>query len=486
MPRTPLYQQLAQHYRQAIAAGTLRVGDKLPSLRTLMRLHGVSLSTALQVCRTLEDMGWAQARDRSGYVVRRPPQPGSAPDDAPAVARLPDPAQFVGIHEKVSRFIVRRQQGGVQLDLSMAYCAPQWYPGEALRATLARSLRQSPHWLTEPPAQPPRRFTEAIAQRALLAGMRLSPQDVLPTHGCTEALHLALRAVTQPGDVVAVESPAFYGLLQVLESLGLRALEVPASAPAGLSVDALELALTAYADIRAVVVVPRLHNPLGSVMPDAHKARLVRLCAARGVAVIEDDCYSALLDDGHASRALQSFDEDGSVIHCASLHKVLAPGLRLGWMYGGRWHARVQMLKHASSRHNAALPLHAVGDFMQSGAYDRHLHKLRAALRVQRQRSADCIAQHFPSGTNIALPPGGMQLWVELPETLSATAVFEAALSEGILIAPGMLFSNTGRVDHCLRINCGQPWSAELEAALRRLGALATAKKAVCPDAPTP
>lgn len=475
MSRTPLYQQLALHYRQAIEVGTLRVGDKLPSLRTLMQLHGVSLSTALQACRTLESMGWVQGRDRSGYVVQRPRNGGMAPKKAGAViAQLPDPAQFVGIHEKVSRFIARRQQGGVEFDLSIAYCVPQWYPGEALRATLARSLRQYPHWLTEPPpAQPPQRFGEAIAQRALLAGMRLSPQDVLPTHGCTEALHLALRAVTQPGDVVAVESPAFYGLLQVLESLGLRALEVPASAQTGLSVDALELALTAYDGIRAVVVVPRLHNPLGSVMPDAHKARLVRLCAAQGVAVIEDDCYSELMDDGHVPRALQSFDTDGSVIHCASLHKVLAPGLRLGWIYGGRWHTRVQMLKHASSRHNAALPLHAAGEFMQSGAYDRHLHKLRAALRVQRERSASCIAKHFPAGTRIALPPGGMQLWVELPEELSATAVFEAALREGILVAPGTLFSNTGRVDHCLRINCGWPWSAQRENALRRLGVLA-------------
>ena len=473
MSRIPLYQQLAAHYRQAIAIGTLRVGDKLPSLRTLMRLHGVSLSTALQVCRTLEGTGWAQGRERSGYVVQRPRNEGMAPKAAPAAAGLPDPAQFVGIHEKVSRFIARRQQGGLALDLSMACCAPQWYPGEALRATLARSLRQYPHWLTEPPTQPPTRFGEAIAQRALLAGMRLSPQDVLPTHGCTEALHLALRAVTQPGDVVVVESPAFYGLLQVLESLGLRALEVPASAPAGLSVDALELTLTTYAGIRAVVVVPRLHNPLGSVMPDAHKARLVRLCSARGVAVIEDDCYSELMDDGHVPRALQSFDTDGSVMHCASLNKVLAPGLRLGWMHGGRWHARVQMLQHASSRHNAALPLHAVGEFMQSGAYDRHLHKLRAALRVQRERSAHCMAQHFPPGTHIALPPGGMQLWVELPEERCATPLFEAALREGILVAPGTLFSNTGRVNHCLRIHCGQPWSAKLEDALRRLGTLA-------------
>ncbi|MDD2545028.1 MAG: PLP-dependent aminotransferase family protein [Burkholderiaceae bacterium] len=475
MPNPPRYQQLAQHYQQAIEGGALGVGDKLPSLRTLMRLHGVGLSTALQTCRTLEEGGWVQGRERSGYFVRRPSRMGGMPPpDAPALQRLPDPAQFVGIHEKVSAFVARRQQGGLRLDLSVAHCVPALYPGDALRAAMARSLRQQPELLTAPPPQDCLPFGTAVARRALRAGMQLTPLDVLPTHGCTEALHLALRAVAHPGDTVAVESPAFYGLLQILESLGLRALEVPTHARTGLSVEALELALSAYERIRAVVVVPHLQNPLGSVMPDAHKAPLVRLCSAHGVAVIEDDCYSELFDDGSAPRALQSFDQDGSVIHCASLHKALAPGLRLGWMHGGRWHARVQMLKQAHSRSNAALPLWAVGGFMASGAYERHLQRLRLALRVQRERSADCIAAHFPPGTHIARPAGGVQLWVELPKPLPAQLVFEAALREGILVAPGALFSHSGRFDHCLRINCGQPWTESLEDGLRRLGTIAT------------
>ena len=474
MPTLPRYRRLSQHYLQAIRAGSLQPGDRLPSLRALMRLHEVSLSTALQVCRTLESEGWAEARARSGYFVRQPRRLAMMPMDEPAADRAPDPAQFVGIHEKVSDFITRRRYGEVRLDLSTARGAPELYPGDALRAAMTRCLRQHPQLLTRAsPSRGRTPFREAVARRALRAGMRLAPEEVLPTNGCIEALNLALRAVAGPGDTVAVESPAFYGLLQVLESLGMRALEIPTSPQTGLSIEALELALGAYDRIRAVVVVPHLQNPTGSVMPDAHKLRLVRLCSGHGVALIEDDSYTELLDAEGTPRALQSFDENGGVIHCASLHKVLAPGLRLGWIHAGRWHARVEMLKYAHSRSNEELSQWAAGEFMATGAYDRHLRRLREALRVQRERTADAIAAHFPVGTRLNLPPGGLQLWVELPPGGSAAALFDAALGEHILVAPGTLFSNASRCDGFLRINCGIPWSPTLADGLRRLGELA-------------
>ena len=484
MDTSPRYRQLASHYLQAIQAGSLQPGDRLPSLRELMKLHAVSLSTALQVCRTLESEGWAEARDRSGYFVRRPQRLRTLPMDEPATDRAPDPAQYIGVHEKVSDFVTRRRYGEVRLDLSVARGAPALYPGEALRAATVRALRQHPDLLTR--AAPSRGRTplrEALAQRALRVGMVLGPDEILPTNGCIEALNLALRAVAQPGDTVAVESPTFYGLLQVLESLSLRALEIPTSPQTGLSIEALELAVEAYRDVKAVVVVPHLQNPLGSVMPDAHKARLAALCEERGIALIEDDTYSELLDAPAPLRALQSFDRSGNVIHCASLHKVLAPGLRLGWIHAGRWHARVEMLKYAQSRSNEALAQWAAGGFIASGAYERHLRQLRASLRTQREQTAQAVARHFPPGTRLNLPPGGLQLWVELPDRLSSVAVFEAALQEHILVAPGTLFSNSTRCDHYLRINCGLPWTPVVEAGLRRLGEIVCSQHAAQPQA---
>ena len=224
-------------------------------------------------------------------------------------------------------------------------------------------------------------FREVLAQRALLAGMRLSAADIQVTNGCTEALNLALRAVANPGDTIAVESPTFYGLLQTLESLGLKALEIPTSPRTGISVGAVELALRNTPGIKAVVVVPYLQNPTGSIMPAAHKQALLRLCQQQDVALIEDDTYGALVDDAvlreEPLRAIKSWDDSGHVMHCASLHKSLAPGLRLGWVSAGRWQARVEMLKFAASRSNERLAQMAVASFIGSAAYDRYLRRLR-------------------------------------------------------------------------------------------------------------
>jgi len=208
-------------------------------------------------------------------------------------------------------------------------------------------------------------------------------------------------------------------------------------------------------------------------MPDAHKERLVRLCEAQGIALIEDDTYTELLDAEGTPRALKSWDRTGNVLHCASMHKILAPGLRLGWITAGRWQARVEMLKYTQTRNNEILSQLGAGQFMGTGAYDRHLRRLRTALRGQRERTAEAIATYFPEGTRMNLPPGGLQLWVELPEGCSSAVVFDAALQEGIAIAPGWLFSNNARSDRFLRINCGWPYDDGLDTALRRLGTLA-------------
>ncbi len=387
----------------------------------------------------------------------------------------------MGIHARVSEIIARGRQQPVTVNFSAARSAPALYPGEALRHAATRALRQHPELLVSPaPANGNHQFRSVLAKRAMASGMVLAPEEIVVTQGCIEALNLALRAVTQPGDIVAVESPTFYGLLQVLETLGLRALEIPTSPQTGISLEALELASQAYPNIKALVVVPTLQNPLGCTMPETHRAKLVEFCAGLDIPLIEDDTYSALVNGDTPPRALKSWDKEGRIIHCASLHKILAPGLRLGWMCAGRWQARVEMLKYAQSRNNEELPQLAAADFMASSAYDRHLRRLRASLKTQRERTAETIARCFPPGTRLTEPEGGLALWVELPGRLSSQAVFDAALAEGILVAPGIMFSNSSRFDSYLRLNCGAPYTAEIDLALKRLGEIVTGLAGRC------
>jgi DNA-binding transcriptional MocR family regulator len=474
MDAQPLYQRVAEHYLAAIKLGTLSQGERMPSVRAMMRLHDVSLSTALQACRQLESEGWLEARPRSGYFVRYPKRLDVMPIEEPNLALPPDPAQYVGIHARVSEFIAQGRRYPVKVNLSGARAAPELYPSEQLKNAAIRALRRKPDMLVRTGSPGGNAaFRSVLSRRAMANGLVVAPDEVIVTHGCIEALNLALRAVAAPGDTIAVESPTFYGLLQILESLGLRALEIPTSATTGISIEALEMAMQAYPNIKAVVVVPHLQNPLGSIMPDAHKQRLVQLCERRGVALIEDDTYSELADGAAPLNALKAWDRSGNVIYCASLHKILAPGMRLGWMVAGRWHDRVEMLKYAQTRDNEEWSQIAAAEYMASPDYERHLRRLRSALRVQRERLAEAIATHFPLGTRLGIPEGGLTLWIELPEKLLSTLLFDAAIRDGILVAPGAMFSNSNRFDHFIRVSCGWRFTDALDHAVRTLGRIA-------------
>ena len=360
---------------------------------------------------SLEAEGWLEARPRSGYFVRQPRRIRLAPALEPKPATVIDPAQFVGIHERVSSIIAQGQRP-VKINLARATGAPDLYPHKQLRQLASSLLRQYPLLLTKAISPGWRDLKSALAKRALDVGISTSADKVIVTNGCIEALNLALRAVAHAGDVIAVESPTFYGLLQVLESLGMKALEIPTSPSTGISLEALELAMQTYDNIKAVVVVPHLQNPLGSIMPDAHKQRLVTLCEAKNIPLIEDDSYSALANGDKSRPPLNIADQTGNVIYCASLHKILAPGLRLGWMLGGRWQARISMFKYAQTRYNEELSQLIAATFLQSNSYDRHLRKLRATLTQQREKMAEGIATYFPEGTRLTMPDGGVSVWM--------------------------------------------------------------------------
>jgi DNA-binding transcriptional MocR family regulator len=477
-----LYTTVAQHYRRAIQDGALSCGHKMPSVRLAMRAHQVSLSTVLQAYRMLEREGLLEARPRSGYFVSAPRRAMVAALAEPDSRWAFDRAQFVGIHGQVSDFVAKCELYPVRTNLAVAFGPSTAYPVAALRTATRDALRRHPDALVSPvPPQGDPGFRRVLARRALDAGIHVSPDEILVTHGCIEALNLALRAVAARGDTIAVESPTYFGLLQVLESLGMRALEIPTSPKHGISVDALEMAFRLHPDIRAVVVVPNLQNPLGSIMPDAEKDRLNALCARREVPLIEDDTYGALTDDAVPLQAVKSLDTAGNVIYCASLHKTLAPGMRLGWISAGRWHDRVRMLKYAQSRNNDRLSQLTAADVLGGSVYDRHLRRLRLLLKTQREQVADAIAAHFPEGTRLGRPPGGMLLWVELPERRSASAVFETALAAGIRIAPGIMFSNSGRFDHFMRISCGFPVDTAMVDAIRQLARIVATAPALPP-----
>ena len=310
-----------------------------------------------------------------------------------------------------------------------------------------------------------------IARRSLDDGLNLAPDEIITTCGGTEALTLCLRAVTRPGDVVAVESPTYFGVLQQIEELGLKAVEIPMHPRDGMNLEALEQALKKRR-IAACLAVPNFNNPLGSLMPDENKRRLVEILSRRAVPLIEDDINGSLQYHGIRPRVAQSYDHHGRVLLCGSFSKTIAPGYRVGWLVPGRYYDKVKALKTTSTLATASLPQLAIAEFMANGGYDRHLRSLREKFSVQIAQMSCAVVDAFPAGVKLTRPTGGFVLWVELPRKVSALKLHDLALAEKISIAPGPMFSANQGFQNFIRLNCGHPWSPEIERAVNVLGRL--------------
>ena len=466
-----LYEELANDLARLVSKGTLRPGDRLPSVRQLSDQRGVSVSTVLQAYLLLENRGIVETRPQSGHYVRARRLSLVA---EPRTPRGATQATRVSVSELIAR-VYSASRDPRNVLLGGGFMSPELLPTESLNrrlAAVARAAGGAGIAYDPPPGLPALR--RAIARRAADYDVALSADDVVTTVGTMEALHLCLRAVARHGDTIVVESPAYYGVLQLIESLGMRVLEVPSNAGTGVDLARLQDALRQH-PVRACLLVPTFSNPLGALMPDDAKRELVRMLARHEVPLIEDDIYGDLGFDAARPRPAKAFDRHGLVMLCTSFSKTLAPGYRVGWVAPGRWRDTVERLKFAQTVGTPTLPQMAIADFLENGGYERHLRRLRRALADQVGRVSDAIAEHFPNGTRISRPRGGFLLWVEMPPGKNALDLHDRALARGVSIAPGPIFSAKQRFSNCLRLSCAWPWSDRIERAIRTLGELARA-----------
>lgn len=463
-----LYDDVAGRISALIDAGTLRVGERVPSVRKLSRQLGVSVGTVLHAYQLLEDASRIEARPQSGYYVR----PRAAPLPEPAATRPPARASTPSVGDLVLRMVQMSNARGF-VPLGGATPNPEWLPTKQLNRTSAAVARRTSRGFNHydvPPGCPELRVQ--VAKHYLEAGCALSPDDLVTTCGCQEAISLCLRAVARPGDVVAVESPAYYGQLQTIEMLGLRALELPTDPREGVSVAALKYVL-GQQRVAACVLVPTVQNPLGCTVPEERKRGIVALLAAHGVPLIEDDIYGDLDFSPQRAKVCKAFDKEGNVLLCGSFSKTLAPGARVGWCAPGRFLDAVQRLKLCTTLATPTLPQLAIAEFLATGGYARHLRKLRRLYADQLRHVSAAVQHHFPPGTRATRPAGGHLLWVEMPPQVDALDLFERAAAKGICVAPGPMFSSTGKYRNFVRLNCSVPRTAEIDRAIEALGAMA-------------
>ncbi len=457
-----LYEQLFDELINRIEGGYYPVGSRLPSIRALSKERGVSISTVQEAYQRLEESGYTEVRVKSGYYVRARGESPELPDVSRPVQR---PLE-VTYWDQVYHLLTGSDSDG---HIAFGTAKPDIHTPTLkplLKALTNSAACTSEDFLNYSSMHGSKRLRKQIARLAVNSGCNLHPDEIIITSGCQEALMCSLRAVTEPGDIVAIDSPSFYGSTQAIKSLGLKALEIPTHPETGISIEALEMAIEQW-PVKAIQVTPTCNNPLGYTMPEGRRKELLRLAQQCDLPIIEDDIYGDLYYRSPRPKTIKSFDDEGRVLLCSSFSKTIAYGLRLGWVAPGQCTDRVLHKKFISTVSSPPIQQEAVADFIENGYYERHLRVMRQQYQQARDVMIDLVKRNFPEGTKISFPQGGYILWVEFPIEVDSVKLNKLLESRNISIAPGVIFSASGKYRNFIRMNFSRVPDEKIKTALK-------------------
>lgn len=463
-----LYQQVIDFIDRQVESGALRAGDKLPSLRKLSQQFDISVPTVKQAYIELERQGCISARPQSGYYLKA----------KQARTLLPMRAKWACCQpvEVSCRSLIEQVYDAVHLPDTVAFGISNpvnAHPPDKALARLMRSVlsRVAEKAVSYGPVNGDAKLRLTLALRYQEQGVDVNHQDMVITNGAQEALSIALQCVAKRGDIIAVESPCYFGLIELIESLGMKALEVYTCTEEGVCVSELEKVLEQH-KVSACLFSTAINNPLGSMMTNEQRQSLVKLLESRDIPLIEDDVYSDLYFTENRPIPAQLYSEKGLVMTCSSFSKTAAPGYRIGWLIPGKFEESAKRIKRAQSCSTAMLQQWTLTDYLLSGEYDRHLIVLRKTLRYNCERMRALIAEHFPHEVCISKPQGGSVLWIRCRSHVDTSKIFSKAIEQGVSFAPGQIFSPSGKYKNYMRLSFGVKWNEKIDNAIESLGKL--------------
>jgi DNA-binding transcriptional MocR family regulator len=460
-----LFRTLADELEAMILRGEYRVGDRLPSVRVLHLERSMAVGTVLLALYELEARGLVEARPRSGYFVV--PRTQVAVPTTPHRSLRP---RLVPLPHVADTFVSATADATV-VPFGGTVLASETLPIKHLQRLTKEVMSDDPTVFSSygPPSGDVD-LRRQVARQLVTVGVRASAEDIVITSGAMNAMRLAIGVITRPGDAVAVESPTFFALLPMLRDAGLLVVEVATDPTTGINVEALG-SIAARRNLAAVIVTPNFHNPTGSCMSTENKRALLAVTRRHGICVIEDDVYGDLYFGARRPRPLASLaTADDQVFYCSSFSKTLSAGLRIGFVVSGKQRDAIVRAKLSSTISSPVLNQRVIARFLASGAYGRHLRRLRDALRRQVTSATQSIVRNFPTGVAVTAPTGGFVLWVRLPHQGDGLALYQRAIHAGIAILPGHVCAIDDRYRDHIRISCGHPWSPRFDDAMRLLG----------------
>ena len=463
-----LYHQVIDFIENQQKVGALNPGDKLPSLRKLSRQFEISVPTVKQAYMELERQGHVCAKPQSGYYLQ-------AAQARTLKAQRSKWAQGKPTEVK-GRSMIERVHAAVHLPNTVALGISnptQLHPTDKSLARLMRSVlsRVSEKAVSYGPVTGDEKLRMQLAFRYQEQGAVVNPNDIVITNGAQEALSIALQCVAQRGDIIAVESPCFFGMIELIETLGMKVLEIYTDTEEGVCLDDLAQAISQH-KVAACMFSSAINNPLGSMKTDEQRQAMVSFLEQHDIPLIEDEVYSEVYFTDTKPKPAQLYSETGLVMTCSSFSKTAAPGYRLGWLLPGKFEEKAKRIKRAQSSSSPMLQQWTISEYLLSGDYDRHLAVLRKKLAYNCERMRASIAEYFPPETCISKPLGGSVLWIRCQSHINTSEFFEQALSCGVSFTPGSIFSPSGKYQNYMRVSYGICWSEEVEAAIKALGQL--------------
>jgi DNA-binding transcriptional MocR family regulator len=460
-----LYKKIAGMIAGQIEDSTFLAGDRLPSIRQLSRELRVSIGTVQQAYASLEDQGLILPRHRSGFYVR-PPAPVAI--DSPEAEILPLTPKGVNVLETAIS-VMRSAARGRLIQMGSAIPNVKGSAVLQLHRELKRHAHKIPNYEEDPQGYLPLR--RQLAKKSIASGSAIPADRMIVTAGCQEALTIALRCIAGPGDIIAVESPCYYGMLQALEVLEIKVLEIPASPTDGITIGQLEASLKKW-PVKGVLLNPAFSNPTGYRCPDDKKKELVRLITAYDIPLIEDDVFAHLSFSGPRPRSIQSYDPSGRVILCSSISKILCPDLRIGWMAPGRYMDKARALKFVSTLSSPCHTQFALATFLSTNRLERHIRAVTREYAHKQRILLNEIKGHFPRNTRVTQPRGGFLCWVRLPEEIDGLDLYHRCLEKGITVAPGEIFSSTRQLKNYIRLNYAVATIEQIQFSIRTIAGL--------------
>jgi len=450
-----IYKQLADQFIHEIQSGQLKEGSRIPSLRQLSKQHAVSMSTAVSCYQELESLGWIHARPQAGYYVNVRQISHSIPEWTQFISQVSNPSD------------VNYSQTPLHGPLGMSHSDIDQNTLTELERSFRRATKRMGHRMDRyPDIQGELSLRRALSSHFSEVGIHFKSEELIITSGCMSAIRSALESCSKEGDAIAISSPCFNGILELLGKMSRKIIEIP-SLSDGIDLHQLETHFKKQS-VRAGIFCTSHMNPQGITMSGEQKKRLAELANAYQIPVIEDDVYLELSYTNHYPLPAKYYDAQGYIFWCGSISKSLSPGYRLGWCLPGRFFNHYQDQFASGCNGVSTLLQSAMADFIESGQYNKYLKRKRFELLSYRCDYLTYLSDHLSPKVNISNPQGGLVLWLQIPN-LNDEKLIKEIEKEQLDIRQGSLFTTLNLYKNCLRINIGHPLKGDAKKDLNRL-----------------